>query len=54
LLGTGIPNIASGDWSALRAVLISAFSGGLVAAGKALREKIASGDYNNLVHRLPL
>jgi len=48
-LGTGLgledPN---------KALVISALSAALVSTGKAVREYIASDDFNSVVHKLPL
>ena len=39
------------EWVFLAAM--SGFSAALAAVGKALREFVASGDYKNLIHKLP-
>lgn len=48
-LGSGL-----GEAQPVKALVISALSGALVATGKAVREYVASDDFNNLVHKLPL
>lgn len=54
LFGTGLANVGYNDVQALQALLLSAMTASLAALGKTLREYIASGDYESLLHRLPV
>jgi len=38
----------------LSLLLIPAATAGLVAVAKSIREYVASGDYTNLIHKMPL
>lgn len=54
LLAASIAAADLADFPALGSVLVAALSGALVATAKAVREHIASEDFENWIHRLPL
>ena len=54
LLGASIATADLADFPALGSVLVACLSGALVATAKALREHLASDDFENWVHRLPI